>query len=59
MIRCDYRCLAPDGAQCELAVDHQGPHRSGLLIWHDPPMLFVDGKPYVPPADPVFSESSG
>jgi hypothetical protein len=48
-VNCTYRCLTPDGAQCELEDAHAGPHRNGLLIWHDPPVIFVGGKPYEPP----------
>jgi hypothetical protein len=31
------------GAQCELEAGHDGTHRSGGLVWHDPPALFVGG----------------
>lgn len=48
MIRCGYRCLKPDGAQCEHDADHEGPHRNGLLVWHDPPIVFVGGEPVQP-----------
>lgn len=51
MTSCSYTCLTPDGATCELEQGHEGPHRNGGLIWHDPPLLLVDGKPYVPPDD--------
>lgn len=27
------------GAQCELESGHIGPHRAGLLVWHDPPIV--------------------
>lgn len=29
------------GAQCELELEHDGPHRNGGLIWHDPPIVYV------------------
>jgi hypothetical protein len=56
VIRCDYRCLEPTGARCELDTEHRGPHRNGLLIWHDPPVIFVGGEPYLPPTDLVSDE---
>jgi len=45
-----YRHRLEPGAQCELAAGHDGPHRNGCLIWHDPPRIMVGGKPYEPPA---------
>lgn len=46
--RCGKRCLSPDGARCELLAGHDGAHRNGGLIWHDPPLLLVGGKPVEP-----------
>jgi hypothetical protein len=35
-------------ARCELELEHDGPHRNGGLIWHEPPLLLLDGAE-VPP----------
>lgn len=34
-----YRYLLDPGARCELDDGHPGPHRAGLLVWHDPPIV--------------------
>lgn len=47
-----YRYSLEPGAQCDLADAHDGPHRAGGLIWHEPPLIVVAGKPYVAPAAP-------
>lgn len=53
-------CLEPT-AQCELdhghgdgTVDHDVArrHRNGELLWWDPPVVFVDGEPYIPSTEP-------
>ncbi len=36
--------LTTPGAQCELEHGHDGPHRNGLLVWHDPPAVYVGGE---------------
>ena len=36
-----YQHLLIPGAQCTLEDEHEGPHRDGGLIWHDPPKLVV------------------
>jgi hypothetical protein len=29
--------------RCEQAPDHDGRHTNGLLSWHEPPLILVDG----------------
>lgn len=36
-----YKYALEPGAPCELAEGHDGPHRNGGLIWHDPPLYLV------------------
>ena len=45
-LRCANRCPdpLPPGARCECEQDHDGPHRNGGLIWHDPAKLIVGEK---------------
>lgn len=43
-----YAHLLIPGAQCTLELDHAEPYRDGGLIWHDPPLLLVDGQPVSP-----------
>lgn len=38
-----YRHTFAPTVQCELERGHDGPHRNGGLVWHDPPLLFVGG----------------
>jgi hypothetical protein len=28
---------------CELEAGHAGVHRNGPLLWHEPPLVIVDG----------------
>lgn len=37
-----YRYYLLDGARCELDRGHPGPHRCGLLVWHDPPLVVLE-----------------
>lgn len=30
--------------RCEQAAGHAGRHSSGLLVWHEPPLILVDGR---------------
>lgn len=30
--------------QCEQTPGHLGRHSNGLLLWHEPPLVIVDGK---------------
>jgi len=39
-----YRHFLTPGARCELELGHDGPHRNGLLVWHDPAVLYVGGE---------------
>ncbi len=42
------------GPTCERADPHDGtnaPHRNGLLVWHDPPLILVAGEPVAPLTD--------
>ena len=42
------------GPVCQLADPHDGtnvPHRNGLLVWHDPPLILVAGEPVRPLTD--------
>jgi hypothetical protein len=39
-----FRYYLEPGAQCEHEEGHDGPHRNGLLVWHDPPAVFVGGE---------------
>lgn len=43
-----FKHLLGKGAKCELADQHDPPHRNGTLLWHDPPLLLLDGKPPPP-----------
>ena len=47
-----YRHRLEPGAQCEHEADHDGPHRNGCLVWHDPPRIVVGGVPYEAPHTP-------
>jgi hypothetical protein len=31
--------------RCEQTPGHQGRHTNGLLVWHEPPLILVDGHP--------------
>lgn len=39
-----YTYYLEPGARCIRVAGHDGPHRTGHLIWHDPPIVFVGGK---------------
>lgn len=30
---------------CELADGHHGRHTNGLLVWHEPPLILINGQP--------------
>lgn len=56
-----FRLLLGPGAQCELDPGHgdgtpehdrRRRHRSGNLVWWDPPLLLVGGKPVDPEPQP-------
>ncbi len=40
---CPYGHGSRRGPVCELPLGHEGPHRSGLLSWHDPPLFATPG----------------
>jgi hypothetical protein len=40
-----YRHYGDPQAQCEHDAGHEGPHRNGSLVWHDPPVVIVVPKP--------------
>lgn len=44
-LRCPVELRLPPLIPCELVRGHAGAHRSGLLLWHEPPLVLIDGEP--------------
>lgn len=40
-----YKYYDGHGARCELNVGHDPPHRCGLLLWYNPPLIVLGPAP--------------